>query len=207
MYFLYVITISDTTSLPCTYVSVPITVQKVSRTVLPVRGTANLFFGQGSFIVGFKDTNELILFGLNDNEYKIMWRKMVPEGLAYSCYKHVSPSKELYLQLFPREASEFNGELELQRKLSTPGTMIGLLAGGKLAVVKDNASPGTDSSVVRLSVAPVDSLHEAHYRLDVPRDGPYTRQDTLYACGLADGRVAVTSFNKPFVDIYDNKGE
>ena len=74
-------------------------------------------------------------------------------------------------------------------------------------MVGDHCSLSTLIRGVRLSVAPVDRLHKADHRLDVPTDGPYTLQDRLYACEPADGRVAVISGKKHFIDLYDNRGE
>ncbi len=181
--------------------------QKVASTVLPDRDVAFVDFGQGNCMVAYKNNDHFHFYEYIDKEYKIKWQKPIPEGRTYDDYKHVSHNKTIFVQSGLSEVSLFNGALELIRKLPSPGTMIGLLSGGRLAVLTDHASPGSATSPVSLTVAPVDKLKVPVARLGEPRDGPYARQDELHACGRADGTVAVITLNKPFVDIYNSSGE
>jgi hypothetical protein len=141
------------------------------------------------------------------NEYNTKWQKPIPKGLTHYSYKHVSNTNTIFIQHSDCIVSLFNGALELTKKLPSPGRMVGLLVGGRLAVLDDRASPGNATSPVRLTVASVDKLMVPVARLEVPQDGLFTRQATLHACGRPDGTVAVIYLNKPFVDIYDSSGE
>ena len=74
---------------------------------------------------------------------------------------------------------------------------------GQYAVVTNHASPCVP---IKLSVVSLSDLANTHHHLDVP-EGAYDRTDRLYACGHEKSGVAVTAWNKPFVDLYDPAGE
>jgi WD40 repeat protein len=176
--------------------------KKVSKLIIPVKKNAFVHFGQDHFLAVYTDDNTLHFYEYTGNQYNCLWDKPMPEGLAFNSYKHVSPRKDIYISFHLSEVSLFNGDLELKKKLKSPGAMIGLLAGGKLAVVTE-----ASSSHVKVSVAPVGTLHEPSTRLEEPKEGAYLRENTLCACGRQDGTVAVIAVKKPFVDIYSSSGE
>ena len=186
-------------------VSGPLTLQKLGHIILAVRGVAFLDFGlQEDFIVGFLNSPDFYYYKYQSGSFRLIWQKQIPENLKFNCWKYTLPSGDIFLQLFLNKASLYDQQLRPIRTLHVPGIMIGVLHGGRYAVVKNNASPGV---LIKLSVVSASDLGSTHHRLDVPPEGEYDRDDILKACGREESGVAVTVWNKPFVDIYDPAGE
>ena len=82
--------------------------------------------------------------------------------------------------------------------------MIGLLHGGRYAVVDNYASPGVP---IKLSVVSALDLGNIHHHLDVPPEREYDRDDQLVACGHEESGVAVWIRQRPFIDIYNPEGK
>ena len=186
-------------------ISGSLTLQKLGHIILPVRGAANLSFGlQEDFIGGFQNSPDFYYYKYQSGSFRLIWQKQIPENLKFSCLKHRLPSGDIFLQLYHSEASLYDQQLRPIRTLHAPGGMIGLLHGGRYAVVTNHASPGVP---IKLSVVSASDLGSRHHRLDVPPEGEYDRDNHLFACGHEESGVAVTAFEKPFVDIYDPAGE
>ena len=168
-------------------------------------GTASLGFGlQGDFIVGFEKSPVLFYYKHQTENFEVIWNKTVAKNLTYNCLKYASPSGEIFLQRYTIKVCLHDQQLSLIRKLHAPGTMIGLLHGGRYAVVNNEASPGV---LVKLSVVPALDLGSVHHHLDVPPEGECDRGDELHACGHEESGVAVVVLEKPFVDLYNPEGE
>ena len=170
-----------------------------------MRGVTSLLFGlQGDFIVGFKDSPDLFYYKFKSESFKLIWQRPIPGNQDFDCYKYTSPSGQTFLQTYSNEVCLYDQNLSLIRKLHAPGTMIGLLHGGRYVVVTNHASPGVP---IKLSVVSALDLGSIHHHLDVPPEGEYDRDDGLVACGHEESGVAVTVLNKPYVDLYNREGE
>ena len=185
-------------------VSGPLAIQKLGHITLPVHGVRNLGFGlQGDFIVGYKDNPDLFYHEFKSESFKLIWQKTIPQNQKFNSRKYTIPSEAIFLQINPDEVCLYDPDLSFISKVRAPGFMIGLLHGGRYAVVDNKASPGAP---IKLSVVSILDLGSIHHHLDVPPKGQYGRDDVLIACGHEESGVAVTVLMKPFVDIY-NDGE
>ena len=180
--------------------------RKLSNITLPSTDTAYLWFGQDSFIVGFKNDPNYHYYKYTVSKYKPILKKSIPDGLTANRYTHLSENRDIFIQRYNDEVWRHNEDLQVIEKLHSPGAMIGLLHGGKDAVV-DNSAQITEGEGLRVSVAPVTNLLAPHYRLDIPHAGAYKREDVLYACGRQDGRIVVIALRQPFVDFYSDRGQ
>ena len=170
-----------------------------------MRGVTSLGFGlQGDFIISFKDSPDLFYYKFISESFKLIWKKPIPGNLNFNCWKYTSPSGEIFLKYRIEEICLYDQNLNLIRKLRAPGMMIGLLHGGRYAVVTNHASSGVP---IKLSVVSALDLGNIHHHLDVPPEGEYDRDDWLLACGHEESGVAVTVHNKPYVDLYNREGE
>ena len=196
-----------------------LTLQKLGHITLPDHGAASLGFGlQGDFITGFVNSPDLFYYKYTSGSFELMWKKSIKASFLkhlftnvrhyreqnFNCIKYASPSGEIFLQTQGDEVWLYDQNLSLMRKLHAPGWMIGLLHGGRYAVVTNHASPGVP---IKLSVVSVLNLGNIHHRVDVPPEGEYDRGNRLRACGHEESGVAVTVRYKPFVDLFNREGE
>ena len=158
----------------CFFTGAELRVRKLNHSVLPSGGAASVFFGLANFIVGFDNDPNYYYYEYTSSKFEL---RTIPDGLAIDDYKHLSGNNDIYIQRYIREVCQFNRSLDLVKKHSSPGAMIGLLPGGQDAVVTNIASPSTQTEGVTLSRASVKNLHAPHYHLDSPDAGPYSKEE------------------------------
>ena len=177
-------------------VSGPLTLQKIGHITLPVRGEASPGFGlQGDFIVGFANSPDFFYYKYELQSFKLIWQKPILENMQFSDFKYTSPSGEIFLQSHTDEVCLYDQNLRIMKKLRAPGSMIGLLHGGRYAVVDNCESPGVP---MKLSVVSALDLGNTHHHLNVPPEGEYDTSEVVHACGHEESGGGSNSLEKAF---------
>jgi hypothetical protein len=181
--------------------------EKLVEIRLPGSCGVNLGFGQGNFLVGFKDDPNFHYYAICSSGFELKWSKPIPTNQIYICRKIITPREEFLLQSHNQEVSLYGPSLEHIRTVPTPGLLICLLPGGERALVGNHCSPSTLTEGLRLLVTSTSAMATIHHQLAVPEEGPYDRKDVVLACAREDGWLAVVVLKKSPVDIYDDEGE
>ena len=113
----------------------------------------------------------------------------------------------VYLQSISNEVCVYDVDtLQLIERLPSPGNIYCLTDDGDV-VVGNQGSPSAVISGIQLSVSPLTDLHNHKLQLAFPLGQPYTIGDFLWVTRSNEGNVAVTSFGKTIVDLYDKSGK
>ena len=198
--------------------SVPKSVKAVTHHKLPF--TASRFVGlgrNGELILGDRDSERyLCKMQHNGDDYQETWKKGLPDGMVYHCYKEMSSAGCIFLQNYKDEKTVcYDASLTKLTELQVQGALIGIsknevfYAQGTVWDINDwqiivykTVMEGTSTSGVLASA--LQKLHLGQHRTLKP-PSPHGWHGALFVCRTQQGYVVV-EYITGSMDIFDQIG-
>ena len=192
----------------CFYVS-GLKLVKQGMFTLPGTGRCSVNFGQchNALVTRENKPEKLQHFKLNDEDsLQLVWEKQLPEGIDRKRKMWTTPDGRILMQHDDGRLLMFTSNLKKISEFKLPGAIRGMTTGQHLVVDDAFTAASQKDGLLRLDVRSASSPESTQWKLRTPASRAYKRDDWLFACGSADGTVAVVEGDKPHVDFYEPGG-